>query len=236
MLKLSVLIPAFNEEKTIVEILNQVSLQSIEGVEIEVIVVDDGSADNTLSLLKANSDLYQHLVALPNNLGKGGAVNAGLAVATGDFVLFQDADLEYDPNEYPLLLMPILKYNADIVLGSRLMSPPYTRVHYFWHRIGNKLITLCFNVINNTTFSDIYSCYLLYKTDLLRPEELKENGWAQHAEILTLAVKRGKIFYEVPISYHGRTYDQGKKIRGHHIIRVLRTILFKGLCLLSNIW
>ena len=229
MLKLSVLIPVFNEAKTILEILTLVNLQSIDGVEIEIIVVDDCSTDHSLSLLKANPDLYQQLIELPKNLGKGGAVKAGLDVVSGDFVLFQDADLEYDPNEYSILLMPILKHKADLVLGSRLMSPPYTRVHYFWHRIGNKLITLCFNIINNSTFTDIYSCYLLYKTDLIQSKELKENGWAQHAEILSLAVKRGKIFYEVPISYHGRTYNEGKKIKAHHVLGVFRTIIIKGL-------
>jgi len=229
MVKLSVLVPAYNEQETILELLGLVRRQSIDGVEIEIIVIDDCSKDNTLALLKANPDLYDHLVEQPTNMGKGGAVKAGLAAATGDFILFQDADLEYDPDEYEKLLLPVLKHNADVVMGSRLMAPPYTRVHYFWHKVGNRFITLCFNIINNTTFTDIYSCYLLYRRSLLTADDLKTVGWEQHAEILTLATKRGTVFYEVPITYHGRTYEQGKKIRAHHIIAVIRTIIFKGL-------
>ena len=229
MLKLSVLIPAYNEENTILRVLERVKEQSIKGVEIETVVVDDGSNDNTLELLKSNPSLYNKLVALPENLGKGGAVKKGLSEASGDYILFQDADLEYDPSEYASLLVPVSKHGAEVVIGSRLMSSPYTRVHYFWHKIGNHLITLCFNIVNNTTFTDIYSCHLLFKAELIKPKELKELGWAQHAEILTLAVKRGKIFYEVPISYHGRTYEEGKKIRAHHTLGVFKTIIFKGL-------
>ena len=229
MVSLSVIVPAYNEEETILDLLRLVRRQNIEGVEIEVVVVDDCSVDNTLSYLQENPDLYSVLVESPINGGKGAAVKAGLAAATGEYILFQDADLEYDPDEYTKMLMPVLKHDADVVMGSRLMAPPYTRVHYFWHKIGNRFITLCFNIINNTTFTDIYSCYLLYRRNLLKPEELKTVGWEQHAEILTLATKRGTIFYEVPITYHGRTYEQGKKIRAHHIIAVLRTIIFKGL-------
>lgn len=229
MLKLSVLVPVFNEESTIIEILERINLQKIEGVEIETVVVDDGSKDNTISLLKANPNLYQKLVELPKNLGKGGAVIAGLAVTSGEYILFQDADLEYDPEDYSKLLMPVLEHKADVVIGSRLIAPPVTRVFNFWHKLGNILITLCFNVFNNTTFTDIYSCYILYKSDLVQPEELKENGFSIMAELLTFAVKRGKVYYEVPVSYHGRTYEQGKKIRPYHAIGVFRTIIFKSL-------
>jgi glycosyltransferase involved in cell wall biosynthesis len=229
MVKLSVIIPAFNEQETILELLREVKAQMIDGVNIEVVVIDDCSVDNTLQLLDENPNLYSVLVKQPRNSGKGGAVKAGLAVANGDFILFQDADLEYDPSEYEKLMMPVLKHDADVVMGSRLIAPPYTRVHYFWHKQGNRFITLFFNIINNTTFTDIYSCYLLYRKDLIKPEELTTMGWDQHAEILTLATKRSRTYYEVPISYHGRTYDQGKKIRAHHIISVLWTILVKGL-------
>ncbi len=214
MTRISVLIPAYNEAATIRQILEAVNSQKIDGVEFEVVVVDDGSTDGTIEILESNPQLYAKLIKLSDNLGKGGAVKAGLEVATGDYVLFQDADLEYDPNEYAALLKPVLRFDADIVLGSRIIAPEYTRVHYFWHKVGNKLITLAFNLFNNTTFTDIYSCYLMYRRDLLEPTELVSNGWDQHAEILSRIVRRAKVIYEVPISYHGRSYEEGKKIRG----------------------
>ncbi len=229
MIKLSIIVPAYNEEQTILETLGAVSRQSIPGVDIETIVIDDGSQDGTRRLVEANPGLYSTFLPLPRNLGKGGAVIAGLRAAKGDYILFQDADLEYDPSEYSKLLMPALKFDADVVLGSRMLAPPFTRVCYFWHRLGNRLITLAFNVINNATFTDIYSGYLLYRRSLINAEELSTAGWEQQAEILTLLTRRGKILYEVPISYHGRTYAEGKKIRARHAISVLWTILVQGL-------
>ncbi len=228
-MKLSIIIPVYNEGSTILEILKLVDLQKIEGIEKEVVVVDDGSTDKTLSFLEFNDSLYDVLIKLPFNLGKGGAVIEGLKAATGDFILFQDADLEYNPNDYVKLIYPVIEYKADIVIGSRLIAPLVTRVHYFWNKIGNKLITLSFNLINNTTFTDIYSCYFLFRKDLIDPNELKELGWSQQAEILSLSVKRGKVFYEVPISYHGRTKEEGKKIRAHHILGIFKSILMNGL-------
>jgi glycosyltransferase involved in cell wall biosynthesis len=225
MTKISVLIPCYNEEKTILEILGQVKAQKFPGFEFEVIVVDDGSKDSTVSLLKANPGLYTQLYQMPKNGGKGAAVRAGLGLATGDYILFQDADLEYDPKDYEKLLMPVTQFNPDIVMGSRFLAPTFTRVAYFWHKLGNGFITLLFNVTNNTTFTDIYSCYLMYKRELISPTELKTDGWQQQAEILSLAVSRGKVFYEVPISYHGRTYEEGKKIRAHHVLGVFWAII-----------
>ena len=229
MTRISVLIPAYNEAATIRQILEAVNSQKVDGVEFEVVVIDDGSTDGTSEILERNPQLYSKFVRQPENLGKGGAVKAGLEVVTGDYVLFQDADLEYDPNEYAALLKPVLRFDADIVLGSRIIAPEYTRVHYFWHKVGNQLITLTFNLFNNTTFTDIYSCYLMYRRDLLEPAELVSNGWDQHAEILSRIVRRAKVIYEGPISYHSRSYEEGKKIRGADAISVVWMIFKRRL-------
>ncbi len=229
MIKLSILIAAYNEQATVLELLETVRSQKIDGVSLEVAVVDDGSTDRTAELVDSRPDLYDHFVKLPKNLGKGGAVKAGLEVVTGDYVLFQDADLEYDPNDYAALVAPVLRFDADVVLGSRMIAPEYTRVHYFWHKVGNRLITFAFNLFNNTTFTDIYSCYLMYRRDLLEPGELVSNGWSQHAEILSRIVARAKVIYEVPISYHGRSYAEGKKIRGTDAVSVVWMIFKRRL-------
>lgn len=229
MIKTSILIPAYNEQATIIEILERVNRQRIEGVEFEVIVIDDCSKDRTVDLLEARQDLYSKLVKQAKNGGKGAAIKAGLAIASGDYILFQDADLEYDPNDYKQLLEPVLRFDADVVMGSRLIASPITRVSYFWHKVGNKLITLIFNILNNTTFTDIYSCYLLYRRSLVAAESLTTTGWEQHAEILTRAVGKGKRYFEVPINYYGRSYDEGKKIRAHHVIPVVWTMFIKRL-------
>ena len=222
--KISILVPAFNEEATIVDLLTRVNEQQVDGFDLEVIVVDDGSQDRTVPLLEENPELYATLVRQPQNGGKGAAVQAGLRAATGDYVLFQDADLEYDPSEYKDLFFPVKSFNSDIVMGSRFMAPKFSRGAYFWHKVGNRFITLLFNVFHNTTFTDIYSCYLMFRRKLINPEELKTFGWEQQAEILSLVSRRSKVIYEVPISYHGRTYEEGKKIRAHHILGVLRAI------------
>ena len=229
MTKVTILVPAYNEEKTILQILQRVNEQTVPGISFEIIVVDDGSRDATVKLLEQNPKLFTRLIKMPRNGGKGAAVKAGLAAATGEYVLFQDADMEYDPADYARLLMPVTRFSADVVIGSRIAAPPCTRVVYFWHKVGNRFVTLTFNVINNTTFTDIYTCYLVFRRSLIKPEELKTLGWEQQAEILTLAVKRGRVYYEVPISYYGRSYEEGKKIRAHHVISVIATIITRGL-------
>jgi len=229
MTKVTILVPAYNEEKTIIQVLQRVNEQVVPGVSFEIIVVDDGSNDATVTLLEQNPKLYSRLVKMPSNGGKGAAVKAGLAVATGEYILFQDADLEYDPADYAKLLMPVTRFSADVIIGSRIAAPPCTRVAYFWHKIGNRFITLLFNVINNTTFTDIYTGYLIFRRSLVKPEELRTAGWEQQAEILTLAVKRSTVYYEVPICYYGRTYEEGKKIRAHHMVAVIATIISRGL-------
>ena len=229
MIRLTVLVPAYNEQSTIVALLRKVRAQQIPDVEMEVIVVDDGSKDRTVELLRANPALFDKLVEMPCNGGKGAAVRAGLARATGDYVLFQDADLEYDPADYAALLAPALRFNADVVIGSRMIGAPWTRVYYFWHKQGNQLLTFGFNLLFNTTFTDIYTCYLLYRRSLLDVDELESNGWEQHAEILCRVVARARVCYEVPITYAGRTYDEGKKIRAHHALSVMAMIVKRRL-------
>ena len=225
----SILIPAFNEEATIIRILKAVNAQVIEGIEFEILVIDDGSTDRTIERIEQNSNLYSKLIKRTLNGGKGAAVKDGLLQATGDYILFQDADLEYDPAEYTKLLDPVIKFDADIVMGSRLVASPCTRVSYFWHKVGNRIITFFFNILNNTTFTDIYSCYLLYRRDLVSAKDVATEGWEQHAEILSRAVAKASNMFEVPISYYGRTYSEGKKIKAHHAIFVIWTILIRRL-------
>jgi len=224
---ISVIIPAYNEEASILKVLQAVDQQRNDGFTLEVIVVDDGSRDRTVEIAKSCPQLYSKLIELSPNGGKGKAVKAGLAQASGDFVLIQDADLEYDPADYPHLFAPVLKRDADVVIGSRLSAPALTRVHYFWHKVGNKTITLLFNVMFNTTFTDIYCGYLLYRRTHLDPAELKTLGWEQHAEMLARLVSKGAVIYEVPISYFGRTYSEGKKIRAKDIIPVILQIVVR---------
>ena len=229
MVVVTIIIPAYNEERTILELLREVRRQSVEGASFEVVVVDDGSKDGTVPLIEAHPELCDKLIKMPVNGGKGAAVIAGLKAATGQYILFQDADLEYSPADYAALIYPISAFGAEVVMGSRFMAPKYTRVQYFSHKVGNRLITLVFNVLFNMTFTDIYSCYLLYKRDLLDHGELVSRGWEQHGEILCRVARRSKIIYEVPISYHGRSYSEGKKIRARHVIPVLAMIVRRRL-------
>ena len=201
--------------------------QKFDDVTLQVVVIDDGSSDGTRKALEARPDLYDVPVFLDQNGGKGAAVKAGLGAATGDYILFQDADLEYDPVDYHALFEPMVRFDADMVLGSRFLAPRYIRVFYFWHKVGNKVITTFFNLLNNTTFTDLYSCYVMYRRSLLQPNDLKSSGWEQHAEIICDVLKSADQVYEVPISYHGRSYEEGKKIRAHHVIPVLGMIVKK---------
>lgn len=228
-MQLSIIIPAFNEENTILELLKKVNNQRNKNYDLEIIVINDNSTDSTKKLLESNPALYTRFISLEKNLGKGGAVREGLKIANGSYILFQDADLEYNPEEYVKIINIIEKFNADIIIGSRFLSPEYTRVHYFFHKLGNKFITGLFNVIYNTTFTDIYSCYLCFKRELVDPTKLKSNGWSQQAEILSTAVNNSKIFYEVPISYSGRTFEEGKKIKARHTLSVIYMIIKKRL-------
>lgn len=227
MVDISIIIPVFNEEKTVIELLKKVNKQKSGDYFLEIIVINDGSSDDSKKLLTNNKDLYSKFINLEKNLGKGGAVIEGLKVARGDFILFQDADLEYNPEDYKKIFRVIDEFNAEVVIGSRNLSPEYTRVYNYFHKLGNKFITGLFNLLFNTTFTDIYSCYLCIKRDLVNPEKLKSKGWEQHAEILATAIKNSSVYYEVPISYSGRSFEEGKKIRGRHVFAVIYMIFKK---------
>ena len=220
-LKLSVIIPAFNEEKTIIETLKRIQSTKKNKIDYEIIVINDGSKDNTLNLLKSNSELYNKLIEYENNLGKGFAVKKGIEASTGEYVIFQDADLEYDPVDFDKFIDLIINFNVDGIIGSRFVYSRFTRSHNIMNKFGNYILTFFFNVLYNTTFTDIYSCYFCFKKELLNYENLKTVGFEQHAEILCKVIKNGKYFYEVPISYNGRSHDEGKKIKFYHFFIVL---------------
>lgn len=228
-MKVSIIVPTFNESKTIIKILKEVNTQRNQETTFEVIVVNDGSTDNTHKLITQNIQLVDKYICLESNSGKGAAVKEGLLQASGDYIFFQDADLEYSPSDYNKFFNLVNNNSPDIVMGSRLSGSEFTKVMYFWHKIGNKLLTYFFNILFNTTFTDVYTCYLLYKKDLVDPTKLRSTGWEQHAEILSTAVKRGEDFFEVPISYNGRKYEDGKKIKPKHFFSVVFMILKKRL-------
>ena len=222
---LKILIPVYNEEKTIIKILEKISVSCEQIKNYEVIVVDDGSTDQTNNQLLSHSNLYSSLLTLPQNRGKGYAIIKGLENINQGFVLIQDADLEYDPSEIPNLWNEIKKNSAEVLLTSRLSGSKTTRVHYFWHKVGNRIITLFFNICNNTTFTDIYSGYLIFDISKINLSKLRFFGWGQQAEILTYLVKNSTKIYETPISYYGRTYEEGKKIRFTSVFKVFMAII-----------
>ena len=217
-MKLSVVVPVFNEKTTISEIIDRIRATNLS---IELIVVDDGSTDGTRDILKQVSGKIDHLLLQTRNAGKGAALKAGFAVATGDVVLIQDADLEYDPEDYGELLKPIVKANADLVLGSRLTGAKPQRAYYYWHYVGNRVITFIARVLYNTTLSDIYTCYKVFKREQLIGLEVKSDGFDFDAEMLAILLKRRLVVYEVPISYYGRSYGEGKKIKWYHTASVV---------------
>ena len=224
---ISILIPSFNEQKTILNVLNRISKTIDSNINYEVVVINDGSTDNTLKLLEQNKNLYNQLITYERNYGKGNAVKKGLEVSKGKYIFFQDADLEYDPIDINKFIKLIKRFEPDLIIGSRLNYSEYTRSHNILNKFGNKFITLLFNLFYNTTFTDIYSCYACFKKDLLNEKNLKTKGFEQHAEILCKVIKKGKKFYEVPISYNGRTHEEGKKIKFYHIFSVLFRIVIE---------
>jgi glycosyltransferase involved in cell wall biosynthesis len=233
MVKLSIIVPVYNECETMRDILRQVrgvklEMQIDSGVEIklgkEIIVIDDGSTDGTREILieeEKRGDLV--LLLHKRNRGKGAAVRTGMAHSSGDIVLVQDADLEYDPRDYPTLLRPILEKRVMVVYGSRFLGP--RKAMLFWHMLGNKFLTLLTNVLYNAILSDMETCYKALDGDLARSLRLKSEGWGIDAEITAKVLKRGHRIFEVPISYYGREYYEGKKISWRDGFTVLWSLL-----------
>ncbi len=224
-LLISILVSVYNEEKTILDVLKKLSDIKKFGYSIEVIVINDGSTDNSEKIINDNKHLIDKLISNETNKGKGYSIKKGLELSNGKYIIFQDADLEYDPNDFLKFFKLIEKFNPDLIIGSRLNYSEYTRSYNILNKFGNKLITFLFNIIYNTTFTDIYSCYACFKKDLLNINSLKTVGFEQHAEILCKVVKKGKKFYEVPINYNGRNHEEGKKIKFYHIFGVIFQIL-----------
>ena len=224
---LSIIIPVYNEEKTVLK-----SLQSLKDLnknlfQHEVIVVNDGSQDSTSKILNENKNLYDKLLTNETNKGKGFSIKKGIIEAKGTHIICHDADLEYNPKDILKFEKIFADFDADGVLGSRFNYSDYTRSHNILNKFANHSITLTFNLLYNTTFTDIYSCYFAFKKELIDPNLLQTSGFEQHAEILCKVVKSGKKFYEVPINYSGRSYSEGKKIRPHHFFSVIYQIFLR---------
>jgi len=237
-MKLSVIIPAYNEIETIAEIVRRVRAvkltvpvgfglenDAVIAFEREIVLVDDGSADGTREYLRAQKDEPDTVVIFhEQNQGKGAAVRTGLQHASGDVMLIQDADLEYDPRDYSALLQPIVEGRSQVVYGSRFRGGP-TKAMFFWHMMGNRFLTLVTNVLYNTILSDMETCYKVFTQEVAEQLDLKASGWGFDPEITAQILKRGYRIYEVPISYTGREFEEGKKISWHDGLTVLWTLL-----------
>ena len=223
-MKISVIIPVYNEKSTISEIIARVRAVDLEK---EIIVIDDGSTDGTPQQLAEIDGQFEDVKVLSHqeNRGKGAALRTGFAAASGEILIVQDADLEYDPREYEALLVPILDGRAEIVYGSRFLSGPH-RVLFFWHYVGNKFLTLLCDALSNLNLTDMETCYKVFKKEVLDDIQLKSNRFGFEPEFTMKIAKKGFRVYEVPISYSGRTYEEGKKIGWRDGLAAIFTIIW----------
>ena len=225
---LSVLIPCFNEKKTILEIVNRINKN--QNIELEIIIIDDNSNDGTREILKNQlSDVVAQIIFNNANYGKGYCIKKGIEIAKGDIILIQDADLEYNPKEYNKLIKPITDGNADVVYGSRFIGGEERRILFFWHTVANKILTLISNMLTNLNLTDMETCYKVFKKDLMKEIDLKENRFGFDPEITAKLAKKKPKIYEVGISYFGRTYSEGKKISLKDAFIVLKCIIIYNL-------
>lgn len=238
-MKLSIVIPAYNEARTIHLILNKIKAVVLSGnIEKEIIIVNDCSKDSTeqaiLDYSAANPTLNIQYRKHDVNKGKGAALHTGIKEASGDYIVIQDADLEYDPEEYNLLLKPILNGMGDVVYGSRFMGSRPHRILFFWHSIGNKVLTTLSNMFNNLNLTDMETCYKLFRADIIKGIKLRENRFGFEPEVTAKIARIPNIrIYEVGISYYGRTYEEGKKIGWKDGFRAIYCILKYGLFRIS---
>jgi glycosyltransferase involved in cell wall biosynthesis len=228
-MKLSVLIPVYNERYLVGELITRVrGVELPEGLEREIVVVDDGSTDGTRGVLRSLAAAHPEEIRYiehEKNQGKGGAIRTAIAAATGELCIFQDADLEYDPRDYARILEPLLSGQADVVYGSRFLAAERRRVLYFWHSVGNKLLTILSNAFTDLGVTDMETCYKAFRTKVLRTIPIRSRGFGLEPEITAKVAKRGLRVYEVPISYDGRTYLEGKKIGWKDGFRALFVVL-----------
>ena len=223
-MKISILIPCYNEEKTIEKIINKIL--DLKDLNLEIIIVDDNSTDSSRSIIDTKlKDKIHKLILNDNNYGKGYSIRRGIEAATGEILIIQDADLEYDPKDYQKLLEPIKLGLADVVYGSRFIGSDKKRVLYFWHTVGNKILTLLSNVFTNLNLSDMEVGYKVFKTDIIKNIDLKENRFGFEPEVTAKIAKRSLRLYEVGISYYGRKYNEGKKITWRDGFSAFRCIL-----------
>ncbi len=223
-MKLSVVIPCYNEKSTIEDLITAV--RNAPGGDKEIIVVDDCSTDGTTELLRERlAGRIDRLIHQPANRGKGAALRTGIAAATGDIVIIQDADLEYDPRQYDVLIGPIVQGKADVVYGSRFMGSEPHRVLYFWHRVGNGLLTLLSNMLTNLNLTDMETCYKVFRRELIQGIAIEEDRFGFEPEITAKIARSRCRIYEVGISYYGRTYEEGKKIGWKDGVRAIYCIL-----------